>query len=63
MKNLIDVFYIALEFISEFFGALFMIILLGLITILDCITLIISGVVLRIFGVLIIILILYYIFS
>lgn len=63
MKNLIDVFYIALEFISEFFGALFMIILLGLITILDCITLIISGVVLRIFGVLIIISILYYIFS
>ena len=63
MKNLIDAFYVALEFISEFLGALFMIILLGLITILDCITLIISGVVLRIFGVLIIISILYYIFS
>ena len=63
MKNLIDVFYIAFEFISEFLGALFMIILLGLITILDCITLIISGVVLRIFGVLMIISILYYIFS
>lgn len=63
MKNLIDVLYIALEFISEFLGALFIIILLGLITILDCITLIISGVLLRILGVLIIISILYYIFS
>lgn len=59
MRNIIDLFYIGLEYSIEFISALAMIILLGVITIIDFLSLVINSIILRILGVIIVVLLLY----
>lgn len=61
MKHISELFYIGLEFTIEFISAVFMIILLGIISILDFASLFITSITLRILGVIMVISLLYYI--
>lgn len=61
MKYISELFYIGLEFTIEFISAVFMIILLGIISILDFASLFITSITLRILGVIMVISLLYYI--
>ena len=59
IKNLIDIFYFCIDVTVDFFTTVFMVMLLGVITIIDLVSLLISETLLRVIGVIIVILIIF----